>query len=718
MNIRHRWNRFFLLTILSVIASVAALAQQNSEIVGTVTDQTGAVVPAANLTLKQKETGFVYNATSNATGGYVFAGLNVGTYDLKVSAKGFETYQATGLTLNVSQTLATDVKMTVGAETVEVSVTADALQVQTESNEVSTLISGEQVTSIATANRNFTALAALGLGVSSNLPSNNAPSASATSSSIEVNGLRENHNIWLLDGAEADDRGGAGGMSVMPSMDSIAEFQVLASNYPPDYGIASGATFSLALKSGSQKFHGGGWEFFRNDDLDANDFFNKYQRATPADYTPVPKLRQNIFGANLGGPLFIPHVFNTSRQKTFFFYNQEWRRVIQSSAPAINPTMPDADRPTASTDLHYVAPAYAPNQVIYIPTAAQVPDPAFAAKLQAAGLGGMRGQPFPNQVIPASLFDPNAVLYFQSGILPHANTLGDKATTSEATPTTVTEEVVRVDHEVNDKWRILGHFLHDSQATGSADADLGWNAETYNTVSSVENNPANSAAIKLTGELSPSVLLEASMNYDGNIINITNSPNVLHPSNWTPNTFFANSGSNQYSGVGWSGNGISANMQTGYGAWHNAAQDYEPRFDLSATRGNHAMKFGFSYNRYTKNQQLQANAAGVYAFGQNQTGTGAGGNAGDPFMSMLLGLSTSYYQPQSMAIRHYVNQTTSAYVNDNWKVSSKLSLQLGLRYDALPHAWERNNALENFEASQYDQQPRALVNDQPGRYRL
>jgi hypothetical protein len=229
--------RFIVVLVLLLFASLAVRAQQNSEIVGTITDQTGAFVPGANLTLKQRETGFVYNATSNATGGYVFAGLNVGTYELKVAAKGFEAYQATGLSLNVSQTLATDVKLTVGAETVEVSVTADALQVQTESNEVSTLISGEQVTSIATANRNFTALAALGLGVSSNLPSNNAPSASASSASIEVNGLRENHNIWLLDGAEADDRGGAGGMSVMPSMDSIAEFQVLASNYPPDYGI-------------------------------------------------------------------------------------------------------------------------------------------------------------------------------------------------------------------------------------------------------------------------------------------------------------------------------------------------------------------------------------------------------------------------------------------------------------------------------------------------
>jgi hypothetical protein len=436
------------------------------------------------------------------------------------------------------------VKLTVGAETVEVSVTADALQVQTESNEVSTLISGEQVTSIATENRNFTSLAALGLGVSSNLPDNNPPTASASSANISVNGLRQSHNIWLLDGAEADDRGGAGGMSVMPSMDAIAEFQVLASNYPPDYGIASGATFSLALKSGTQQFHGEAWEFFRNDDLDANDYFNKYEKSSPAAFTPVPKLRQNIYGFNVGGPAFIPHVFNTSRRKTFFFYNQEWRKIIQSSAPATNPTMPDADRPTAGTNLTYVAPAYSTLQKIFVPTKAQVPDPAFDAKLAAAGLepyrtGGVTdpagnypcppapadcGQPFPGQVIPASLFDPDGVQYLNSSLLPHANTAGDKATTSEATPTTATEEIVRIDHEINDKWKILGHYLHDSQATGTADADLGWNWETYNTVTSVESNPSNSAAVKLTGELSPDVLLEATMNYDGNVINIIYSP--------------------------------------------------------------------------------------------------------------------------------------------------------------------------------------------------
>ena len=308
--------------------------------------------------------------------------------------------------------------------------------------------------------------------------------------------------------------------------------------------------------------------------------------------------------------------------------------------------------------------------------------------------------PFPNQIVPASLFDANGLLYLGSAasLLPRANTQGDKATTEVATPTTVTEEVVRIDHEINDKWQILGHYLHDSQATGAAGADLSWNWTSYDTISSVESNPSNSAAIKLTGQLAPSVLLEASMNYDGNIINITNSANTLQPAGWATNTFFVNSGSNQQSGVNWGGNSVSGSIATGYGAWHNAAEDYAPKVDLSFNHGKHQLKFGFGYNRYTKNQQLQADAAGDYAFGQNQTETGAGGNAGDPFHQPAPWLCPPVTLSRSpWYIRHYVNQTTSAYINDNWKATPRLSLQIGLRYDALPHAWERNNDLENFD---------------------
>ncbi len=748
-----RWRfRFIVVPVLLLFAGLALKAQQNSEIVGTVTDQTGAAVPGATLTLTQKETGFVYNSTSNGTGGYVFGGLNVGTFDLKVTAKGFEAYETSGLTLNVSQTLAVGIKLTVGVETQTVSVVADALAVQTESNDVSTLISGEQVTLIATENRNFTSLAALGLGVSSNLPNSNPPSASASSASISVNGLRQSHNIWLLDGAEADDRGGAGGMSVMPSMDAIAQFQVLASNYPPDYGIASGATFSLALKSGTQKFHGEGWEFLRNTDLDANDFFNKYQKASPSQYQPVPNLKQNIFGANVGGPVIIPGLYNPAKKKTFFFYNQEWRRVISTSSPSTSTTLPNADRPIPGQPLKYVSPAYASSQTLYVPTVQQVPDPAFAAKLAAAGLGALRsgntyamdpncpkptaanpnpacGFPYPNQIIPASLFDPNAVLYLNptgsstpcpagslgKSLLPCANTGGDKATTEIPTPVTVTEEIVRIDHAVNDKWQILGHFLHEAQATTDPGADLSWNWTTYDTINSVESNPSNSAAVKLSGEISPSMLFEASMNYDGNIINITNNPITKQPAGWTSNVFFQNSGSYQQSGVNWGGNGVGGSVATGYGPWHNAAEDYEPRVDISYTVGKHAMKYGFSYNRYTKNQQLQADAAGDYGFGQGLTSAGGNsGNGGDPFATQLLGLASGYSQPQSMAIRHYVNNTTSGYINDNWKVSSRLSLQLGLRYDALPHAWERQNALENFDPTTYISSPVTWSTTTPG----
>jgi hypothetical protein len=696
--------RFLIVPILFVVACVAAMAQQNSEIVGTVTDQTGAAVPGATLVLTQTETGFVYNSTSNSTGGYSFPGLNVGTYTLKATAKGFEGYTASGLTLNVSQTLAQEVKLTIGAETVNVSVTADALQVQAESNTVSTLITGEQVTEIATENRNFTALAALGLGVSSLLPDNNTPTSVASSASISVNGLRESHNIWLIDGGEADDRGGAGGMDVMPSPDAIAQFEVLASNYPPDYGIASGATMSLSLKSGTQKFHGEAYDFLRNDDLDANYFFNKYNGAD----SPVAKLRQNIFGGNLGGPLFIPHVYNTSKQKTFFFYNQEWRRIIQGSAPNVQPTIPDADRPVAGADLLYTPPAYAPKQVLSVPSTTQVSDPAFAARVTAAGL--VQGQPFNyrngQQYIPASLFSPNGVLYLASPLIPKVtNVSNDNSVSSIVNPITVSEEIVRIDHKVNDKWQILGHYIHDSVTQGYPDADLGWNWESYNTISSTLSNPSNSAAIKMSGEISPSLLVEASMNYDGNVINITNSADALHPSDWTGNNFFTNSGSNQFPGSSFGGNGISVGEQTGYGGWHNAAEDFDPKLDISYTRGKHAMKFGFGYNRYTKNQQQQVDSAGDYSFGQNLTGNGSGGTSGDPFMSMVIGLSGGYSQAQSDAIRHYVNQTTSIYANDNWKVSPRLSLQLGFRYDALPHAWERANAIANFEPSQYIQTP-------------
>src|ERR1035438_4704329 len=325
--------RIFLVPLFLVLACAGAFAQANSEVTGIVTDQTGAVVAGAKIALTDPATGAVHSTESGATGLYDIPGLNPANYNLKATAKGFETYEQTSIVVNISATFRVDVKLTVGAESQTVTVAAEALAVQTDSNVLSTLISSEEITEIATQNRNFAALASLSLGVSSALPSNNTPTAAAGGSSftISVNGLRQSHNIWLIDGGESDDRGGAGGMAIMPSQDAIAEFTMLTSNYPPDYGISSGATMSLSLKSGTQKYHGEVFEFNRNTDYDANNFFNKYNGATQARQV----LNYNIYGFNIGGPLFIPKVYNRNHDKTFFFWNEEWRKINQGNTPNV-----------------------------------------------------------------------------------------------------------------------------------------------------------------------------------------------------------------------------------------------------------------------------------------------------------------------------------------------------------------------------------------------
>ncbi len=696
-------NRFALLPLFLVLACVSVFAQANSELTGIITDQTGAVVPGAKVVLTDPATGVSKTTESGATGLYDLPGLNPATYNLKITAKGFQTYSQTGVVINVSATVRSDVKLTVGAESQTVTVEADALTVQTDSNVVSSLISSEQISEIATENRNFAALAALGLGVSSALPDSNTPTSVASNFTISVNGLRQSHNIWLIDGGEADDRGGAGGMDIMPSQDAIAEFQMMTSNYPPDYGISSGATMSLSLKSGTQKFHGTLWEFNRTP---------AYNAKEPISRT-LTNIHYNIFGGNLGGPLFIPHVYNPNHNKTFFFWNEEWRKILSGAGTTNSPTLPLADRPVAGQDLTYVSPGFSITSKDPLGNADQmvvpsVSDPNYIATL--TGLGLAPGECFSRQakidnpnnpgnmicpgtpVIPHQLFDGNAILYLNSGIIPKPTTSDDKAVSNVANPIDVRDDVVRIDHNVNDKWQILGHYMHDNVKQGYALPFLGWLWASYNTVTSNLSNPSNSAAIKLTGTISPSLLLEASFNYDGNVINITNSALANKPAGWSVQPFF-NNGSKLVPGVG---GGFGAPYFTaedqGSAPWHNAAQDYEPKVDISYTEGKHAMKFGFSYNRYTKNQQL---------FGDTEGNFGFGAKSGDGMMDMLLGIAGSYSQFQTAPIRHYVNQTPSVYAMDNWHVTPRLSLQLGLRYDALPHAWERSNAVSNFNPALY-----------------
>jgi hypothetical protein len=628
-------------------------------------------------------------ADSGATGYYDFTGLNPGNYNLKVESKGFKTSVQTNIVVIVSQTSRSDVKLTIGAETQTVTVEADALTVQTDSNVVSSLINTEQITEIATENHNFVALAALGLGVSSALPSNNTPSSVAASFTISVDGLRQSHNIWLIDGGESDDRGGAGGMAIMPSQEGIAEFTTMSSNYPPDYGISSGATMSLSLKSGSSKFHGSLWEFNRNTDYDANTYFNKQN----SPITPRPNTHYNLYGGNVSGPLTIPHVYNENRQKTFFFWNEEWRKLT-NPASSNNTTLDPQDRPVAGTDLIYKAPAFSSGTSLVVP---KVATNSYYYTQYLEPLGLTPGSPFPSNTIPHGLFDANAVTYLDGPAIPKPTTGNDYASGTFSLPIDIRDDIVRVDHNFNDKWRILGHYIHDSVLQTYAQPELGWCWCGYNTLTSIMSNPANSAAIKLSGTINPNLLVEVSLNYDANQINISPSANTNLPTGWSiaPVVGAYTVTRKIWPGADWNAPYYDGE-DTATEPYHNAALDYEPRIDVSYTMGKHAMKFGGSLNHYTKNQMLYGDEQGDYGFNSLTN---------DSFMDMLLGLAGSYSQEQAAPIRHYVNNTPSAYAMDNWHVTPRLSLQLGIRWDALPHAWERNNLVANFNPADYRSDP-------------
>ena len=711
--------RFLLLPLIFVLACVGAFAQANSDVTGIVTDQTGAVVAGASITLTDQATGAEHATTSSSTGLYEIAGLNPGTYNLKVSAKNFETFAQNGIVVNVSATFRVDVKLTVGAESQTITVSADALTVQADSNVVSTLISAEEISEIATENRNFAALAALGMGVSSNLPDNNTPAAFGANFNISFNGLRQSHNIWLIDGGESSDRGGAGGMQIQPSQDAVAEFQVMSSNYPPDYGISSGATVSLSLKSGTKKFHGEAWEENRATAYDANYFFNKYKGAT----NKRPAMHYNIYGFNVGGPLYIPHTYNSNKQKTFFFVNEEWRKT-SSVANSTNNTLPNADRPVAGQDLTYVPPSFSKSTQVKVPNVPGGLTTYYAQTILASykALALTPGQCWDGSalqkdgtcvaapVIPHQLFDVsvnsagaitnngNAIDYLTGPVIPVPNIPGqDVNNASVPLPLTDRDDIVRIDHNITDKWAILGHYIGDLQNQSYGAPELGWCWCQFNTLTDTLKSPAHSAAIKLSGTITPNLLLEASINYDGNGADITPTANTflsVAKTAWNVQPVVPAYAVQRkiWPGVN-SGGPYNFGEDTATEPYHNAAQDYAPKLDISYTVGQHAMKFGISYNRYTKNQMLYGDAQGKYTF--------YGAMSGDGLMDMLLGLAGNYSQALSAPIRHYANQTPSAYAMDNWHVTPRLSVQIGLRYDALPHAYERQNLIGNFNPAKY-----------------
>ncbi len=698
--------RYLLLLFVLLAGLPFRASAQDATIVGTVTDQSGSVMANVKITITNAETNLARTITTNDSGQYVAVDLRIGHYSVKAEASGFKVAEEKGLVLNVGDRRRVDFQMALGAAQETVTVEANVVHVQADSGEASNLITGQQLSQLSVNGRGIYQLAALTPGGSSQINASAPNVPVGGDSGVEFNGMRQNHNIYLLDGGEDDDRGGAGGMSIAPSLDAIAEFRALTSNYSADYGLSSGGTMTMVLKSGTTQLHGAAWEFVRNDALDARNFFNPPPQK-------VAELRQNVFGFNVAGPVTFGKLYNPDRKKTFFFYNMEWRRYVNGGLT--NQTVPD---PASYGGDFSTNPT-----VINVPTTAQVRSSVLFANCPggAAPAGVVQGSPFPGNKIPSCMIAPNATALLTAGIFPKSNAVDANGRPTfiggNNSPTNLKEEIVRIDHNFTSKFSVFGHYVAE-QVTQNYGISQ-WSGANVPTVGDTFGNPSYSGVIHATYTISPTLLNEAAFNYNGNRINIipfagSGLTSLALPTGYVSTNSRLFTGPNNLTripNIDLNG-GINSHFEISSWPWRNKADDYQIRDDISLTKGAHQLKFGASWAIYKKVQDLFGTTQGSFNFdGTFTTPTGGKSAAGNDLADFLLGTSKSYSELAVQDSGKWNNVSWAAYVQDNWRVNRRLTLNLGLRWDGVPHTYEANNRMGNFYPNLYNPANAAKFNN-------
>jgi len=305
---------------LSLCLPALLWAQTTGSITGTIHDASGAVIANAQVTVSNTDKGISHTTPSNSAGEYLVAGLGQGSYDITVTAEGFKKFEAKGVALDVAQKARVDIAMQVGIASVEVVVEGTSVaQVETQASDLAGTVSGKEISQLQLNGRNFAQLITLVPGVSNQSGQDEAQVGVSGNVAFSVNGGRTEYNNWELDGGDNMDNGSNTTLNVYPSLDAIAEVKVLTSSFGAQYGRSGSGTVEVETKGGTNKFHGDAYEFVRNDRFNARNYFDD-------PTVPIPGYKKNDFGYTIGGPVFIPGLYNKNKDKTFFFWSQEWRR--------------------------------------------------------------------------------------------------------------------------------------------------------------------------------------------------------------------------------------------------------------------------------------------------------------------------------------------------------------------------------------------------------
>ncbi len=695
MRFRLQWLGILFFAVFA-LATNAAAQYGTANIVGTVTDSSGAVIPNARVTVTEPSKGFVRNLVTDASGSFAVSNIPIGTYTITFEAKGFNKTVQSEIVLSTGQTQRVNAVLKVGAVSQEVTVQGNLPHVQTETAALSTVVTGQQISQLEINGRNFVRLA---LTIPGAMPDNGLSTGTVgvlANNSISFNGSRMQYNNWTIDGAPNTDEGSASTFNTYPNLDSIAEFRISTSNYGAEYGHHSGAQIDVVTKSGTNKFHGTASEYLRNDVLDAQNFFtNRSSGGTPPARAP---LKQNEYGFTIGGPFYIPGIYNTQKNKTFFFYSEDWRKIRGSSVWNLD-TLSLLQR---KGDFSQCDPNAAGGPGTGTPGVGN--DAPYNARVaKNCVLPVVNGVTYDN-IMSVPGIDSQSVTNAQDLIaayFPKPNISGDPLGWIGTAPnaTNWREDQIRVDQNIGDKTRMFVRFTHDAWNTTVNPTLWQWGTGSmYDTVQTGFLAPGKSAVLNLTNTFSPTLMNEFIAGYTEDWITLTNLPGgesagINRPSNFSAAHFFpANNSYPIMPALAMCGGTSQCIFESAYNGnpWTNSNPIVDLQDNMTKVHGNHIFKFGAYFEDYRKNETF-----GTATQGEMDFWTGQPGSTGNALADMYVGQLSDYVEgtqtsPSGAPIGgfskgHWLNHDFEPYFEDDWHVSSRLTLNLGMRYYLFTH---------------------------------
>lgn len=665
-----------LFSLVLLICPLMTRAQElTATLSGVVTDTSGAVIPKATITVTQTTTNAVRTVQSDDSGNYVVTNLPASTYTVSVSFTGFEHFIAKNVVLNVAEKRGLNIQLKAGSTSTSVTVEAAAVAVDTESAAEAGTLTGEQISELELAGRNFQQLVTLQPGVVNQMGDETQPS----NTGMSVNGARTTANNWTIDGADINDSGSNATIVNAPNVDAIQEFTLQRGDYDAGYGRSGGGQVLVATKAGTSAFHGDAYEFVRNTIFDSNEWFNKRTEAENNEPNQNAVNHHNVYGFTIGGPAFIPKVYNTDKKKTFFFWAEEWR---DTSTPG-GDTMPAATNFNLQGGFTVYHTTTANGTVIPATIPSSYPA-ACVTNWSVDSSGDGTGNILP------SCYSANSQVYLTDVFDKYPANAGNNYTFAYSAQNNYRDDIVRVDHYFSDKVHFYARYLNDTMP--SDDPEGLWAGSNYPGLTDTSyNSPGKNVVGNLTWTINPKVVNEFEFVWAQGSIGANIKPGQFATSSAVNSALTDQWSPDPYGKVpAISITGIIGNAVNGFYA---GSSPYKERnldrtiFDnLALSFGKHTLRVGFQTQWMVKTENA---VNGEPSFTFNSWG------------DFLLGNVATFTQtlPDMIPDLHFSND--EAYVQDDWKISKRFTLNLGVRWSRFPSPTDLNNILTNFDPAYY-----------------